>query len=50
MRKDLVRSALIWNDGKMEYWNIGYVIQTLTLCVFDINSIIPTFHFSMQVF
>ena len=23
MRQDLVRFALIWNDGKMEYWNIG---------------------------
>jgi hypothetical protein len=41
MKLDLVRFAHNWNDGKMEYWNIGSVIQTLKVCVFDYYSIIP---------
>jgi len=47
MRADFGQPALIWNDGKMEQWNIGPVLQTLKMSVFDFHYIIPTLHYSI---
>jgi hypothetical protein len=48
MRQDLVRLAPEWNNGRLECWNTGFLMQVMKQGVFDFYSIIPVFHYSMK--